>query len=220
MPTEDPPARRKGSGRENGRWVFEAIAIALGLFGLAVLLLLALPLHLDVRGVAADEGMWGAVDARWGHVVLRIHLRSDADLRVSVLGIPFRPRIQAKPDRKSAQPEGDRWRWPRRAWARAGQPRVLLRMGRRVLKALHVRLYVGGRLGLPDPADAAPVLAFVRVLGQLTPEFVLFDLKEDWLEDTTELVAHMSARLVPIELAAIGLGWILRSDTRRVLLGT
>lgn len=194
------------------------VAFALVVGGLAALLLV--PVAMRAEGVAGEAEWGGFLELAWGPRLLVVRYGSPGQGRVHVFGIPV-----ARFDRLSSaeteaeESESGRWRPSPGRLART-DPRVVWRMVKRGLEALHIRVRLGGQLGLGDPADAAPVLATARLVGDLAPTWLEIDFTDDLLEEKTELFGRMTARIIPAELATILVIWMIRADTRRVLRGT
>lgn len=206
------------------------MTVAMGIVAalLAFLVLLLLPLSVLAEGAAGDDELWGQAELRWGYAIARLRFRSEAGLRLSLFGIPiyradsFRARGEKKKDAEAKEKPEKEKAGKRSLIERlqrfAGDRELVFAMIQRALRALHARLYVGGTLGLGDPAKTAVVLAAFREIDRRLPEAIDLDLRDEYLYDIMQLQGRFKSWLMPAELLWIALLWLARRDTRRVLL--
>ena len=198
------------------------VAVLVGL----LLLLLVLPLRVHAHGMAGDEELWGSAELRWGPSLVMLRFHSDRGIHIKLLGIPvyradsFPSRSKKKKGKKPKKEKARKKRSLRESLESFAEDRHLLfDMAARALRALHASLYIGGRMGLADPSKTALALASIRELDRRLPEAIELDLWDDYIEDTLQLEGRLKAWLVPLEAVLIALGWLIRADSRRVLLG-
>jgi hypothetical protein len=195
--------------------------IAAVLWGLALLVaaLLLMPITVRAHGAAGEEELWGIAELSWGRGLATVRVGPEPRGRLYLLGIPvYRSGSlldREDKDKKKKKKVAGRAGGLKRIAAVEG--RVALRMASRAIRALHPCLYIGGTVGLADPGNTALMLSAVRRIDELAGERVRLDLRDDYLEDTTQLHGRMGAWIVPAELGLVLLVWMLRSDTRRVL---
>ncbi|MDH5490360.1 MAG: hypothetical protein OEY14_00150 [Myxococcales bacterium] len=201
--------------------------------GTVLATLLLLPLRLLARGAAGDEELEGLAELRWGPSILSLTLASGLGLRVRLLGIPvYRRRTLgsegdaaesrgSKEDERDERKRGSRERgWSERALGILRDRREIASMGGQALRALHPRIRVAGTVGFDNPGFTAAAVVAVRELSRVLPDRIELELQEDFLEESLQLWARMSAWVVPAQLVWIGVVWLLRADTRRVLLAS
>jgi hypothetical protein len=203
--------------REGEVTVLAAILWALAFTALAVLglalLVVAMPLHLRVRGAVRDGEPSGLVRMAWAFGLLAVELEARG-LSLRVAGVPvyrkalrdlFRRREgreRTKPKERRERPERERARGEGggKLAAFLEHRAKLLHMLRRLAGTLHLRLRVRGTVGLADPADTAALGQVLRSIADL-PGLEL-DVELDWLDETLEGEAVGSARVwVPETLA-------------------
>lgn len=190
--------------------------VLLVFFGLLAAALLT-PLRVRAWGAAGELELWARAEARWGPFAVLVG--TDLEARGSIVGIPFRlptsggeTEVQddEKP-REARRPSTPRWGGLGRDARAVG---AMLRQG---LRALHLQAELGGTLGLDDPADTATALAVSQLADDALPAAMRVHLRDDLLEDVTQLGGAVSARAIPAQLGLLLLTWLIRSDTRRVL---
>ena len=94
----------------------------------------------------------------------------------------------------------------------AGMPRRLLKLGRQVLRRLHMRRLEGDvRVGLEDPADTGMVCAFawpaLACLNALRPHSIR--LEPCFTEPVLEARLRGTMRVYPIEMAGLLLSFVV-----------
>lgn len=208
-------ARRGRVGLWVVAWLLVAILLAVG--GIMIV-----PVRGRAVGLLADDQVRGRAELGWGFGVFRLILATDEASRLELLGwwtIPVSS--LAEVGKASKAPPKTRRRRPserRRLRAVAAvSPRVGLAMARRVGRALHLRMFFGGSIGLRDPADAAVVESMARATGRLLPAALELDLHCPPLGEDTRLVGRVSFWISPAELIAVFVVWMVRPDTRRAL---
>lgn len=197
------------------------LLIVLGAVLALALVLLVVPLHFEAGGAVDEDRMEGRALARWGWwlVVFRADAARGVDLRV--LGLPvwrLRPgRRKAKRDEPArrataAKREKRRGGGARSAWANR---HALLRLAATVLRALPLRGWVVGRMGLSDPADTAALFTLVDAAAGRS-RAIDIDIEPDWLDEALEIEGQVRLRVWPAQVLAAVL-WLLVRDgvTRR-----
>jgi len=193
-------------------------AIVVAPLALAVIVI-ALPFQVRARGGVADGELSGAAAIAWAFGLAAVELRpGSAVLRLAGIraarlrgwrapgGGRRRPgRERGRPDRAGRKGPVARLRG---ALAHRGH---VLRMGRRLVRALHLRLRLRGRVGAADPADTATVAALVEAARRVPG--VELQVAVDWLDEVLELEADGSAWIwVPEVLAVAGWLWLARGN--------
>ena len=198
-------------------WV-SIVAMGIVVAATIVAAVLLVPIHARADGALGEDELWGAAELRWGHGIARIRVRSEGGGRVYLLGIPvFAFSSVSKPREDAKKSKRKKPRRPRAMRLVAQDPRVVARMMRRGFRALHAEIYVGGTLGLGDPADTATLFTALRQIDLRATDRLRLDLHDDFLNETTQLFGRVSAWTVPAEVGLILLAWVIRSDTRQVL---
>jgi hypothetical protein len=201
--------------------VLTALLVILGLLALGFLLLLGLPLSVEARGALSESGASGRVQAAWAFGLVRLSLDGQGT-RLRVSGLTFRLKRRARAEDtpgSEAQGDDDSGRsLPRPLRRLLRQPRLILDLVRSLLRALHPRARVTGRLGLGDPAAMAAV---ELVLAQVLPFLPRVEaaVERDWIDETIDLDGWLRAWLVPGHVAAVCLVWAARPRTIRALAG-
>jgi hypothetical protein len=88
-------------------------------------------------------------------------------------------------------------------------------MAARLVRALHLRVRAGGRVGTGDPADTAALGAVAAALGALPGVELAVEL--DWVEEALELEVELAARIWIAELLAVAALILLERGHRRAL---
>ncbi len=189
---------------------------------LAVGLVLFMPLSFDASGAVGDESVRAEAEARWGPGLAALRFHSDVGVVVSVAGMPV-ARMTKLPTLRSETKRRQR----RRSVSSTGlfrmagsDKRGFCRMLRRAIAALHPRLHVHGTLGLEDPFHTAMALVAAQRWNVVTNDRAHLDLRDDFLDETTQLFGRIRGWLVPAELIWVVAGWAVRSDGRRVRRGS
>lgn len=194
-------------------------AILLAPVALAILAI-ALPFHAAVRGAVRDGEPSGLARVAWAFGLVAVELRPGG-ARLLLAGAPVarlraRRGERAAPRRERAREERRERTGRHRARARVGgavsHRAPLLRIAARVLRALHLRLRVRGRIGTGDPADTA-ALAGVLQAARALPGIEL-EVEVDWLDEVLEGEADGAARVWLPELLAVAGLLMLRRPNR------
>ena len=180
-------------------------------------LLLVIPWSFQMDGAFGDDALWAKAEAQWGLGLASLRLRSDSGARLSIAGVPI-ARVTKLPERKPTKRAATRRRY-RLSWARHADHRILCGMLRRAVAALHLRLYVRGTLGLEDPSHTGWALATARQLNAAAGGRVNVDLRDNFLDETSQLFGRVRAWVLPAEIVWVVVGWFVHPDTRRVLHG-
>jgi hypothetical protein len=195
------------------------IGVVLGVL-LLLLLLLAVPLELAFR-FEGIEPLNGQVVLRWLFGLVRF--------RIAVPGAGKRrpaegeePPSAPQPAGKGAQRPPGRPRGSERE--RKGRPNVLallreaelrqrcVRLLSDVMSAAHLsELKLRVRLGLGDPADTGRLWAIVGPLGLLARRLRNADVRIEpaFMEPVLEFQAQGRSRLIPLQLLALAIGFVL-----------
>ena len=200
------------------RFVAEADLIATVLLSMAavVAVVLLVPISARADGALGEDELWGVAELRWGHSIAMVRVGSEVGGQLYLFGIPlFRLPAISKP----GEDEKKKRKGPKLGRLLSQDPRVLASMMARGLRALHPQLHIGGTVGLGDPADTAFMLTAVRRIDLLVTDRIELDLRDDLLEDTTQLFGRMRAWMIPAEIGLILLLWVIRSESRQVLRG-
>ncbi len=187
--------------------------------GVSIALALMLPIEMRAEGTAGERALGGSVEFRWRGLV-RVRMGSELGGAVDVLGLPVirRPGGFGRAKKTPDEPKEHKASWrPRLGRFFASDLGVSTAMVRRALGALHPRVHVSGTVGLSDPADTATMLAVARLIDRGGPRWFALDIRDDLLEETTQLEGRATIRITLAEVVWIALVWVLRSDTRRVL---
>lgn len=202
--------------------VLVGLLVALSAVLALALVLLVVPLHLEVAGAADDERLEGRALARWGWwlVVLRADADRGVDLRLLGLRVwrlrrgagrrsrdqkrGRKPKPEARPEKPKTAGGGLRGAWRNRHTA--------LRLIRAVLRALPVRGWVAGRLGLSDPADTAVLFTLLDAAAERS-RAIEIDVEPDWLDEALEIEGRIRARVWPAQVLGAVL-WLLVRDGR------
>jgi len=199
-----------------------ALVVALWLIAGLLALVLFLPLSVRASGAAGEDELWGVAELRWGHSVAMARVGSEARGRFYLFGVPlFRlPSLLQSGEKKREKKKRKKRRRRRPVRQLLGDDRrLMVRMAARGLRALHVRCYLGGTVGLGDPMKTALLLAAVRHVGTVVVDRVELDVRDDYLEEKTQLHGRLRAWIIPAEAALILLFWLIRADTRQLLRG-
>jgi hypothetical protein len=196
-----------------------ALAIAgwtLAVAAALVAVVVAAPLSAGAAGHADRDGVAGRFALRWAGGLLGFEGASGDGLRARVLGVSFRV---GAPDR-AREPEAGKPRPLRRrggSWTDADRFKALLRLARRVLRAVRVRARVAGVVGLADPADIAMLFLGLSALDGAVPGLDL-DLRPDWVDEALDVDG--SGRVTvwpPAVLWAAAAWWVTDRDGRLAL---
>lgn len=205
-----------------------ALAIAIGLLGVLIAAWFV-PIEIRAHGAVADDDPSGSLvsgffEVRWWWL-MGYRVGTDGLGRLRLVGVPVhvgpafgggagkaeggrgREKKKKKPRRRRARRRG--------GWRAVGP--TALRMLRRALRLVHPRVEVRGTLGLGDPADTAWAWTVAHRLGAVLPPWIEIRLEDDLLEVDTHLDGRVEGRVVPAEVLAVAVGWLVRSETRRVL---
>lgn len=206
--------------------VAEAERVTILLTGLliVVLVVLLVPVALVVQGVAGDEELGGFAELQWGTPLALLAVRVGSEkvaevkvLRVRVLTVALSS-DDASAKKKARKRSSSMPRWWSAGLRAAGIDRqVTAAMVRRVVRAVHPRMYVGGTVGLSDPMNTASMLMLARALDERGGRVLQVDLQDDFLGDETRLCGRMDAWLRPAEIGFLLLVWATRSSTRRII---
>ena len=132
-------------------------------------------------------------------------------------GVPV-ARLTALPEHTPTKPAATR-KASRLTQALRADQRILRGMLRRAVNAFHLRLYVRGTLGLEDPSHTARALTAARQLNAAAGERVNVDLRDNFVDETSQLFGKIRAWVLPAEIVWVVVGWFVHPDTRRVLHG-
>lgn len=193
-----------------------------------VAVILFVPICVRMSGAAGEDELWGVAELRWGHSIAMARIGTETGGRVYLFGLPVfrlpafsksseekrKKKRKSKSKNKRNKPKGSTLA---QLWHNGR--RVMPPMVARGLRALHPHLYVGGTVGLGDPASAGLMLTSVHQIDHLITDRVKIDIRDDFLEDSTQLFGRLRAWIVPAEIALVLIVWMVRSDTRRMLLG-
>lgn len=193
-----------------------------------LLTLLLVPVHVRAAGEVYELEVDGGLVIGWGFGLLSVRVTRRAGGALYLCGVRVtrfekkqedeekrRRREEKKREKKERRKAKRRERggssWGmRRAWAARHAFGQLLR-------TLHLRGRVEGVIGLTDPYETALALQVVRAVAAALPAFEL-DVDADWMDEALDLEGEVRARVWPIETLVVGLGLLLRRDTRRILL--
>ncbi len=189
----------------------------------AIAAVLFVPISVRAEVDAGENVLSGGAELRWGHSIAMVRVSSEAVARFYLFGV----RLYSMPVTFDGKDETKIKKKKRRKKRMGPNLRQLLGDGRPILvkmiargaRAFHPHLYIDGTIGLGDPGNTALLLMAARQIDSLVTDRVVLNLRDDYLEDTTQLVGHFNAWIVPTEVVLILLIWLVRSDTRRVLRG-
>jgi hypothetical protein len=196
------------------------VAWIVGAILLAPVVLLALPLDVAFR-LEAVERFDGQVTIRWLFGLVRVRFpvaRSGAARRTQRPAPPLEPEAAPaprKPARRGARPH---------VFAVLGQAafrRRVYRLARDLVRAAHLRgLELRLRLGLGDPADTGRLWALVGPLGAFARNLRRADVRIEpaFTDPVFELRAQGQARLVPLQLLALAVAFVLSPASIRAWL--
>jgi hypothetical protein len=200
------------------------LAILYTLLGL-VLLLVLLPFRARASGTVHDGWPAGAVRVDWGLRLLAVEVDSSRRMTLRVLQLPVarfalggRPEKAEGRRRRPRTAERERTRKGgalRRLRAAFAERESFQRMAARVVRALHLRLRVSGRVGIGDPHDTVALAALLAALGALPGVELAIDL--DWVEEALELELEAEARVWIAELLVVAALLLLEGSNRRAL---
>lgn len=179
---------------------------------------LALPIHGRVRGGVSEGEPTFAVRIAWAFGLVSAEMeRSGSFLRVAGLAVfrlrpwPGRPAGAHPENGHRAAREGSA-RAAARFRSGARKTTTLLRMGARLVRTFHLRLWLRGRVGTGDPAATAALAALTRAAGALPG--VGLEVEVDWLEEVLEVEGEGSARVWAPELLAVAGLLLARRENR------
>lgn len=186
--------------------------------GALLALLLLVPLDARAEGRIGEDVLDGRVRVRWGGGVVSVRLSAQGGalylfgIRLFRLkgdrGRPRPVREPEEPRRRDKRRRRALWYWRHR--------RTLLRAGLRLLRAVHPRGRLSGRIGLGDPTDDAAVHGLLAWARGRWPRLAL-DVECDWVEEVVELEGRVRAIIWPVELLVVLLVVRLSGDVRRAL---
>lgn len=199
------------------------LLVALSAVLALALALLVVPLHLEVSGAADDERLEGRALARWGWWLMVLRADTDRGVDLRLLGLRVwrlrrgagrrardqkrgrqKPKPETTPEKPTKSGGGLRGAWHNRHAA--------LRLLRAVLRALPVRGWVVGRLGLSDPADTATLFTLLDAAIERS-RAIEIDVEPDWLDEALELEGLIRVRVWPAQVLGAVL-WLLVRDGR------
>lgn len=208
--------------------IFLSLLVALGaLLGLV----LVMPLSVQARGAVSASALTATfgLKVRWAFGALGFDVDPSGQV-FRVFGLKVwrsstrkksekkNPRERARQvrkvrDRKSkrARHNGPLWFWHHRD--------ELLQTLLRLLSTLHLRGRVEGLVGLEEPDDTIWLALAIHAVSDRLPEGTLA-LDVDYADLTLEVEGRLSAWVVPLHLAAVGLALItLNRTTRHAVFG-
>ena len=183
-------------------WILIAVVLA-GLLAVALV-----PIRLAAQGAFTQARVDARATASWGLGLLTFELTPAQGGRLRLVGLPvYRVRLS-----DSENQEEEPSKPPPRTRRRRFRPtlRFLARVTRRVVRSLHLRGTLRGRVGAGNPADTATLFGALVVVRRWLPLIDTQDLEVDWLEPAVELEADVGARLWPAALA-----WIVATEVAR-----
>lgn len=195
--------------------------LAWSVAGLAALVLFV-PLSARAEGAAGDDELHGMAELRWGGGVVAFRLDSEQGAWLRVLGWPLTRLEGFVPSAKDEEKKKEKW--PKVSRQRVGRllgadRRAVQRMLIDGIRAFHPHVYIGGTIGFQDPGDTAIVCALRHRLNGVVAQRLRLDIHDDFLTDRIQLVGRLRVWVVPAHLVALFGGWVLRTETRRVLRG-
>lgn len=197
-------------------------------------LIIALPLDLQARGEVDSEAeeprlpLAAAASLRgiWGWGLLSVGWGTEAGGEVRVLGVRVarfqggaddEKKKEKKAKKRAKKKEGMEGKKYGPRWAMRHRHTMLSLLGRFV-RALRLRLALGGALGLGDPADTVMLVELLRLAEQQLPGADL-DIEVDYLDEILVLEGMVSGRIWLLHLAGIALWALRRRDVRLMLAG-
>jgi hypothetical protein len=182
--------------------------------GSLLLLLVLVPLHARAAGRVTLSGWSGWAELRWGFGLLKVRLDRERGAGLYLVGLRIyrlrrRPQRPKKPrEKKQGAGFGENLRWFLRHRA------TLIRLVRRLLRALHLRARLEGVAGLGDPTDTALLFQGIWALKGRRLEL---RITPDWLDENLALQGTARSWVWPAELLGVLLGAYLRKETRTAL---
>lgn len=190
-----------------------------------VLGLLLVPLRMAVRGdlrlgEVDNAGVAGEVLLSWAWGLMSVQLLAGQPIWLRVCGLRIlklrAPRLRRDKKKKKRKKKAKKPRKKGVRWALSNR-RLLVHMARRLLATLHLSGQLSGRLGGGDPAHTAGLHLLMMQSTAWLPSLAI-DVNADYVDEVIELEAMFGSWFVPGHIAAVAIGFLLRGDTRRVLL--
>ncbi|MCB9785711.1 MAG: hypothetical protein H6744_03345 [Deltaproteobacteria bacterium] len=187
-----------------------------------LLAVLLVPFDLRAESAIDAAGVTGRADARWAGGLAHFVVASGEGVSLRLMGVavPLPARSERRADHETGRdqagrrgeraPRGPGWAWRNR--------QELGRMFGRLWRTLGLRGGVEGLVGLGDPADTALLHGVLSALAPRGATFVVA-VEPAWLDEALQLRGWARARLWPAHVLVVSLGFLLRAEDRRVLLG-
>jgi len=209
--------------------VVDLLMVLLVTLGVIVGLVLLVPLSFGVEGAATDDRLRGHARVAWGFGLLALRVDQDgATLRLVGLPIVRRRFGDPRPRRRKAQAQKKKKKTEAK---NHGEPldrasrglfwflarrHLLTAIGRRYLKALHLRGGIDGVVGLASPEDTARLHQVLTLADRLLPEGALA-IELDWVEEVVDLEARFGGWVWPLRIVGLTLWLWLDRKTWRAL---
>jgi hypothetical protein len=194
-------------------WIAAIVLVPLGL----VLVMLALPFHASARGVMHLTGVSGTARIAWAFGLAAVTIRRGGFV-LRLAGLPVlrgrsgRGRRERRREKRDQEPEKGGKSAPARVRSAFAHRGALVRMALRLVRALHLRLRVRGRVGTGDPADTAAISGLLLAARSLPGVGV--EVETDWLDEVLEGEAEGSARVWVPELTVVAALLLLAREHR------
>lgn len=216
------------------------------ILGGLLLLFSLLPVHVSADGEANVVLIDGEAEARWAWGLVSLRLTPERGAWVHLLGRPVRrlrfgegiytdedgdddgdakdgDAKDGDEDSDAEAPEqADEVHQPKSSGGRRGlgwalhHRRALLRVVKRLYRAMGVRARLEGALGLDDPTETALLWGVLMQVQAWLPGLELA-VRPDFLEEQLDLRGTLRGRIWLAHLLLIMAGQLLRADTRQML---
>jgi hypothetical protein len=210
------------------------------ILGGLLLLFLLLPVHVSADGEANVVLIDGEAEARWAWGLLSLRLTPERGAWVHLLGRPVR-RLRRRAgsytdedgdengdedgdeDGDAEAPEqAEEADEPQGSGGRRGlgwalhHRRALLRVVKRLYRAMGVRARLEGALGLDDPTETAVLWGMLMQVQAWLPGLELA-VRPDFMDEQLDLRGTLRGRIWLAHLLLIMAAQLLRADTRQML---
>jgi len=199
----------------------------LAVLGGLVLLFLLLPVHVSADGQANVVLIDGEAEARWAWGLVSLRLTPERGAWIHLLGRPVRRvrrRASAHREDEADEAPEQTGETPRRrdTGGRRGlgwmlhHRHALLRVVKRLYRAMGVHARLEGALGLDDPAETATLWGLLMQMQGWLPGLELA-VRPDFMDEQLDLRGTLRGRIWLAHLLVIVVGQLLRADTRQML---
>jgi hypothetical protein len=190
-------------------------------FGSILLLLLIVPFRVRLNGLADDrEGLNYELAMDWAFGLITVIAVHGRPVTISVSGIriwgfsikSLKKEAKEKQARKKGVSATGMFKWIKQHFQ---QVTMIIK---RFARALFLKGYIVGRIGLPDPADTARLGLLFQLLRVSKDRFRL-SINCVYDDETINLNARVQATLIIGYLGLVALGLLLEKETRVMIRG-